>query len=206
MLADVRCERCFETRQNRAAFILSLPSCSGRSESIGHGLFEGGVAGIQQHIAKAGMYRLRSRSDLFLSVSPRMSWLPKLGLSSHEPIPNCMYPGSILAPDLWAALFRVCFGLGPAYREFASASALVFRVCFGLGPLGQLIASLHRPRPSRSHVLPHYAHILLYCLSRCLKSSLFPIVSSSQSTHSLAQFSSMPNSRNTYHKNQAAES
>ena len=63
-------------------------------------------------------------------------------------IPNCLYSGFISAPALWAALFRVCFGLAPAYREFASASALVFRVCFGLGPLSQLIASLHWPRPS----------------------------------------------------------
>jgi hypothetical protein len=53
MLADVRCEKCLKTRKNRAAFILALPSY-GRSESIGHGLLEGSVASIQQHIANAG--------------------------------------------------------------------------------------------------------------------------------------------------------
>jgi hypothetical protein len=82
------------------------------------------------------------------AVSPRMSWVPKPGLSSHEPIPRLSVSWLHFSPGPLGRSIPCLFRSRPAYREFASASALVFCVCFGLGPLGQPIASLHRPRPS----------------------------------------------------------
>jgi hypothetical protein len=68
-----------------------------------------------------------AKKELWDSVSPRLSWLPEPGLSSHEPMPEL-------------SVSWVYFSPGPAYREFASASALVFRVCFGLGLLSSVPA------------------------------------------------------------------
>jgi hypothetical protein len=114
-------------------------------------------------------------------VNPRMSRLPEPGLSSHEPNPKL-------------SVFWVYFSPGPLGRSipclFRSRPSLS-RVCIGLGPR---IPCLHRPRPLYSVFV--WVSALWASLSQvCIGLGLFPIVSSSQSTHSIAQFSSIPNSR-----------